>query len=654
MSQKRGLSRRHFLAGAAAIAGASFVSPSTSGFIEDPVVDSVDQKGNAVSRERVPWKAVPFPLKQVRLLPGPFLAGQERNQVYLHSLPDDRLLHSFRLTSGLSSSAQPFGGWEAPDSELRGHFCGGHYLSAVALAYAGTGDGDLKKKGDALVAALAQCQDANKNGYLSAFPAEFFDRLRERVRVWAPFYTIHKIMAGLLDMYVHTGNAQALDVVERMAGWVDSYTARLSYEHMQRVLETEYGGMGEVLANLYAGTGKDNYMVVARRFDKQAFFDPLAEHRDELRGLHANTHIPQVIAAARLYELTRETRYRDIAQYFWDEIHDQRSYANGGTSNGERWLTDAGKLSKELGPSTTEDCCAYNMLKLTRHLFGWSPDARYMDYYERTLFNHRLGTMDPETGTTMYYYPQGVKLWKTYAIPTDSFWCCSGTGVEEFAKFNDTIYFHDANSVYVNLSIASEVSWPEKGLKLQQQTDFPRQKGTKLTVLAPHGSQVAIHLRIPYWARSGSVKVNGQALPAFASPSSYLTLRGPWKNGDTIELNLPMSLHTWRMPDDDSVQAPMYGPLVLAAKYDNAPKERWYGETGPFEKDESGTAPLPGANGELENPATWIEAALSNDSLTFTAKGLGGEVPLVPISSILHERYDVYWKLPTQTGARRS
>ena len=648
-------SRRQFLSGAVAVAAASVVPSGLAHTFQDPVVNS--PKNKADNHELVPWKALPFPMKQVRLLPGPFASGQERNRQYLHSLPNDRLAYSFRLTSGLTSSAQPFGGWEKPDSELRGHFNGGHYLSGVALTYASTGDEDLKKKGDALVSELAQCQDANKNGYLSAFPVEFFDRLRDRVRVWAPFYTIHKIMAGLLDMNQLAGNAQALDVLEKMAGWVDSYTAALPYEHMQRILNTEYGGMGETLANMYAVTGNKHYIEIAKRFDKKIFFDPLAEHRDELRGLHANTHIPQVIAAARLYELTRELRYRDIAQYFWDEINQERMYANGGTSNGERWLTDPGKLSKEIGPSSTEDCCAYNLLKLTRHVFGWNPGPHYMDYYERTLFNHRLGTMDPETGTTMYYYPQGVNLWKTYGTPTDSFWCCNGTGVEEFGKFTDSIYFHDDNSIYVNLFIASELSWPEKNFTLRQETDFPRQQGTKLTIVSRRPSEVAIHVRVPYWAQGGSVKVNGQALPVFASPSSYLTLRGPWKPGDTIEVSLPMGIHSWRMPDDDTMQAPMYGPLLLAAKHEDAPKDKWYGQTGPFERREFGTPPppLPGTDGKLEDATSWVQPASGNDPMTFRAKSEAGEATLVPINAILHERYDVYWKIkpPTPEFFRR-
>src|SRR6185312_3594312 len=452
------VSRRKFMAGAAALAGAAVLPSSANNlFAQDPVVNSMDSTGKPVNRERVPWAAVPFPMKQVRLLESTCSRVQEKNRQYLHSLPNGRLAYSFNITAGLPSSAEPFGGWEKPDSELRGHFNGGHYLSAVALMYASTGDEDLKKKGDALVSDLRKCQVANKNGYLSAFPDEFFDRLRDRVRVWAPFYTIHKIMAGMLDMYVHTGNTEALQVAEDMAGWVEMWAGSLSYEHMQRVLTTEYGGMGEVLCNLYAVTGKRQYLGAAHHFDKMAFFDPLANHRDELKGLHVNTHIPQVIAAARYYELTGDHYYRDIAEYFWDEVTSERSYCTGGTSNHESWNTDPGKLASELSTNTTEDCCAYNMMKLTRHLFGLSPQARYMDYYERLMFNHRLGTINPEDGTMMYYLPLASGYWKTFGKPFDSLWCCTGTGVEEYAKLTDTIYFHDDDSVYVNLFVASQL-----------------------------------------------------------------------------------------------------------------------------------------------------------------------------------------------------
>src|SRR5881394_1481108 len=524
------LSRRNFIGTATAVASSALVPRIL--FAQDPVLNAIPKDGKVISREKVSWKVRPFPMKQVRLGQGPCTAAMEADRKYLHSLPPDRLLHTFRINAKIASSATPLGGWEAPDCELRGHYAGGHYLSAVALMYASTGDEDLKKNGDVVVAELAKCQKGlNDGGYLSAFPIEFFDRLRNREKVWAPFYTIHKIMAGLLDMYLYTGNEQALEAVEKMAGWTASYTGSLSYDHMQRILGTEYGGMGEVLSNLYAVTGKPYYLHVAQRFDKKWFFDPLAAHRDELKGLHVNTHIPQVIAAARYYELTGERRYRDIAEYFWDEVVSERSYCTGGTSNGESWNTEPGKLATELSTSTTECCCAYNMMKLTRHLFGWSPDARLMDYYERTLFNHRLGTINPEDGTMMYYLPLASGYWKTFGKPFDSLWCCTGTGVEEYAKLTDTIYFHDEDSVYVNLYIDSSLEWPEKGLKLAQETRFPEQQGTTLTFSAKAPVQLSINLRIPYWVQGGSVKINGQPLPAFASPSSYLALNRVWKTG---------------------------------------------------------------------------------------------------------------------------
>ena len=629
---------------AAAVASTAILPRVAIASPQDPVIDAKpDQKlgGKPVSREKVPWKVVPFPLTQVRLGNGPCTIAMEADRQYLRSLPPDRLLHTFRINAGLPSTVQPLGGWEAPDCELRGHYAGGHYLSACALMYASTGDENLKKNAALVVSELAKCQAAMKSGYLSAFPVEFFDRLRERQEVWAPFYTIHKIMAGLLDMYVYCGNEQALDTAEKMAGWVGGYSGPLSYEHMQRVLGTEFGGMREVLSNLYAVSGKEYYLRMAQRFDKKAFFEPLADHRDELKGLHVNTHIPQVIAAARYYELTGERRYRDIAQYFWDEVVSERSYCTGGTSNRETWNTDPGKLSADLGPTTAECCCAYNMMKLTRHLFGWSPDARYMDYYERLVFNHRLGTINPEDGTMMYYLPLASGYWKTFGKPLDAFWCCTGTGSEEYAKLGDTIYFHDDDSMYVNLYIDSQVQWPEKGLRFKQETRFPEQQGTTITVFADKPAQLAVNLRIPYWVRGGNVKINGTALPAFASPSSYLSLNRTWKSGDKIELNLPMDLHIDSMPDNETVQAAMYGPLVLAGRFDAVPNEISYGNPGPKAGAEQ---KVPDIVADSSNPTAWIEPD-ARQPLTFHAVGQSQPISMVPLYQIMHNRYAVYWKV---------
>jgi DUF1680 family protein len=598
------------------------------------------QPKEPANREKVPWRVHPFSIRQVRLGDGPCKAAMEADRQYLRSLPPERLLHTFRVNAGIASSAQPLGGWEAPDCELRGHYAGGHYLSACALMYAACDDEDLKNNAGRVVTELGKCQAALKSGYLSAFPIEFFDRLRERQKVWAPFYTIHKIMAGLLDMYIYCGNEQALEMTQKMARWVDGYTGSLSYEHMQRVLGTEFGGMGEVLSNLYAITGKQYYLEVAQRFDKKQFFDPLAAHRDELKGLHVNTHIPQVIAAARYYELTGERRYRDIAEYFWDEVVSERSYCTGGTSNGESWNTDPGKLSTELGPDTTECCCAYNMMKLTRHLFGWSPEARFMDYYERTLFNHRLGTINPEDGTMMYYLPLGSGYWKTFGKPFDAFWCCTGTGSEEYAKLADTIYFHDHDSLYVNLYIDSQLDWVEKGIRVKQQTRFPEEEGTTLTITGKDPLQLSVNLRIPYWVKGGSVKVNGTALPAFSSPGSYLVLNRVWKPGDKIELSLPMRLHMDSMPDDDTIQAAMYGPLVLAGRFEKVTRDMSYGNYGPKRGTQS---QVPGITADPGKPLAWVEPD-SKQSLTFNVVGQSQPIAMVPLYKVILERYAVYWK----------
>ena len=636
------LSRRTFLSTAVTAAGATFLPAVMAAPPQDPVINAPQKDGRISGHESVPWRVLPFPLKHVRLGDGPCKIAMEADRQFLRSLPPDRLLHTFRLTAGIPSSAEPLGGWEKPDCELRGHYAGGHYLSAAALMYASTGDEDLKNNATTVVSELGKCQAAMKSGYLSAFPVDFFDRLRERQQVWAPFYTIHKIMAGLLDMYSYCGNEQALEMAEKMAAWTDLYTESLSYEHMQRVLGTEFGGMGESLANLYAITGKRDYIEVGRRFDKKRFTDPLAEHRDELKGLHVNTHIPQVIAAARYYELTGQRRYRDVAGYFWDEVVSERSYCTGGTSNHEGWNSDAGKLSTELSTDTTECCCAYNMMKLTRHLFGWTADPRLMDYYERTLFNHRLGTINPEDGTMMYYLPLASGYWKTFGKPLDAFWCCTGTGSEEYAKLADTIYFHDDDSLYVNLFIDSQLDWAEKNLRIKQATRFPEEQGTTIFITADKPTQLAIKLRIPYWAEGGSVRVNGTAIPAFSSPSSYLTLSRLWKTGDKIELSLPMKLHIDRMPDDETMQAVMYGPLVLAGRFDAVSQNQTYGTMGP--RGEQNKVP------DLIAKSMAATSVIEHDPKQpnyFRAIDQSEPINLVPLNQIIHERYAVYWKVRT-------
>jgi hypothetical protein len=619
-----------------------------SGALANPVLNAAasaaEKDARPGSREKIPGKVESFPLKQVRLRKGPFQDALEADQRYLHLLPSDRLLHTFRLNAGFPSSAQPLGGWEKPDCEVRGHFAGGHYLSACALMYAGAGDGELKNKAEGLVAQLADCQKAHQNGYLSAFPEELFDRLREERNVWAPFYTYHKIMAGLLDVHVHCGNDQALAVAEGMADWVGHWQESISDEHMQRILQNEFGGMNEALGNLYALTGKHQYLDLAGRFEKTMFLDPLAGHRDELKGLHANTHIPQVTGAARRYELTGEERYREIAAFFLHTITTDRIYCTGGTSYDEHWRTPPGNLSGELGKTTEECCCGYNMLKLARHVYKWTADPRVMDYYERTLFNSRLGTQNLEDGRMSYFLPLGSGYWKYFNTTYDSFWCCTGTGVEEFAKTADTIYFHDDHGIFVNLFIASEVDWPERGLRLEQQTNFPEEEGTALVVHAERPIDMALNIRIPAWAASGgTVRLNGTTLPAFASPGSYLTLNRTWKEGDRVEVRLPMSLRIETLPGDKTQQAAMYGPLVLAGRLgtEDLTKQMLSAESSTTPPGEAIFAPV--INTSPKDPLGWLKP-VSGQPLTFETRGQDKTISLIPLYKLFGERYSVYWK----------
>jgi len=560
-------------------------------------------------------------------------------------MPEDRLLHTFRINAGFSSVAQPLGGWEKPDCELRGHFTGGHFLSACALTYTATGDEWFRTRAASMVSELAKCQRAHHNGYLSAFPDELFDRLQAGAKVWAPFYTLHKILAGHLDVYEHCGNAQALEVATNLAGWIRTWSKGLSDAQMERVLLVEFGGMNDGLYRLYSITGSEEHRDLAHRFDHRAFFEPLAARRDELQGLHVNTQIPKVIGAARRYELTGEKYYRDVAEYFWSEVTGARCYATGNTSNGERWETGPGRLADQLSSSTAECCCAYNLLKLTRHLFAWNADPRMADYYERTLFNSRLGTQNPRDGTLMYYYPLASGYWKFYGQPLGAFWCCTGTGVEEFAKLADSIYFYDDAGLYVNLFIASELAWPGKGLRLRQETTFPEEERTRLIFTADTPVQLALRLRIPWWAtRGGRVRVNGETLPAFAAPSSYLVLDRVWKTGDRVELELLMALSTQPMPDDPTLQAAMYGPLVLAGRLgkQGLTSEMTYGG---YDCELSGKpVSAPEMVGDLKNPASWIESA-AGQPLAFRSKGQASKRDIAPLYRLFDERYAVYWKI---------
>ena len=678
------LSRRHFggaLAGAGTVAlaaqenalqqPAGAPNPNTSVQQQQRLGQQPETEPFAgpieFTRKDVQVRVQPFAMTQVRVTGGIFKQAEEWNRGYMKRLTADRLLYNFRQNAGFDvKGAEPLGGWEAPNdgergTELRGHFTG-HFLSAAANLFASAGDTEAKAKGDYMVAELARVQEKLGGGYLSAFPMELFDRLAalsgklhtgppqpgEPVLPWAPFYTIHKIFAGMLDMYTLAGNQQALDVARGIGHWADQWSASKTEEHMQQILNVEYGGMAESLYSLAVIAKDDRFARAGDRFTKKHFVNPLALRRDELRGLHVNTHIPQVIAAARRYEISGDMRFHDVAEYFYQEVTTARSYVTGGTSNDENWQTEPRRLAAELKRSvaTAECCCSYNMMKLTRHLYSWSPDPRYFDYFERTLLNQRIGTIRPDTGYTQYYLSLTPGAWKTFNSEDASFWCCTGTGVEEYAKLNDSIYWRDERGLYVNLFIPSELDWRGKGLRLRQETKFPDEPKTSLTVTADQPVQLAIRLRVPSWTNAARVKLNGRTLEASAEPGSYLTLTRTWKTGDHIELEMPMHLSVEAMPDDPRVQAFLYGPLVLAGDLGNEglTDRLIIGPDAPLQATNK-PIPLeiPSFRAAGADPSSWIKPA--DKPLTFRTTGQKKDVTLVPINTLFDRRYSVYWEV---------
>ena len=473
-----------------------------------------------------------FPLSQMRLLDGPFKRSEALNLAYVHALEVDRLLAPFRTDAGLTPKAEPYPNWES--TGLQGHTAG-HYLTALAQAWASTGDAEAKRRLDVMVSELAECQRANGNGYVGAVPKsrELWAGVAagtlkvERFGLndaWVPWYNLHKLFAGLRDAYLIGGNAQAREVLVALADWCATLVSKLSDDQVQQMLGAEHGGMNEVLADVFALTGDRKYLDLAQRFSHRALLEPLTRRDDPLTGLHANTQIPKVVGYGRIAELGGDPAGREAAAFFWDTVVNRRTVAFGGNSVREHFNAAddfAPMLESREGPET---CNTYNMLRLTELLFRGKPLAEYADYYERSLFNHILSTQHPEHGGYVYFTPIRPRHYRVYSQPKECFWCCVGTGMENHGKYGQFIYAHRGDELFVNLFVASELKWPERGLTLRQETTFPDEPRTRLRLTLAQPRQFAVHVRHPAWVAEGAFRVTDQR-PAVADAIDAVVLR---------------------------------------------------------------------------------------------------------------------------------
>ncbi|SFU73042.1 hypothetical protein SAMN05216480_1175 [Pustulibacterium marinum] len=516
-----------------------------------------------------------FQLDQVKLLKSPFKNAEELDIKYLLELEPDRLLAPFLREAGLEPKAESYPNWE--NTGLDGHI-GGHYVSALSLMYASTGNSTIKERLDYMLAELKRCQDANGNGYIGGVPggSAMWKEIKEgNIRAggfslndkWVPLYNIHKTYSGLRDAYLYTGSQEAKEMLIKFTDWMIAIVSDLSDEQIQELLISEHGGLNEVFADVAAITGSDKYLKLAKQFSHKEILDPLLNHEDKLTGMHANTQIPKVIGFERIAEIDGDTAWSNAANYFWDDVVNKRSVVIGGNSAYEHFHPTNDFTKMIMGTQGPETCNTYNMLKLTKMLYQDHGTENYMEYYEQALYNHILSTQDPETGGLVYFTQMRPGHYRVYSQPQTSFWCCVGSGIENHAKYGEMIYAHTDKSLIVNLFIPSSLQWKDKGVTLIQENSFPQEAATYFTVNTDSVSEFTLRLRNPKWTQGkASVTVNGETLEDLDTTQGYIAIHRKWNNGDKITFDLPMNLKAVQMPDDSNYFAYMYGPIVLAAK----------------------------------------------------------------------------------------
>jgi DUF1680 family protein len=588
-------------------------------------------------------KAYSFNLADVQLLNSEFTVARDKDIKYLLMIEPDRLLSQFRTHSGLEAKAPKYGGWESDG--LAGHTLG-HYLSACAMEYAVSKNEEFLKRVNYIVDELEVCQKARKTGYVGAIPKEdsaFAEVSKGNIRsrgfdlngMWSPWYTVHKVMAGLLDAYIYCNNAKALAIEQGICDWTGNLLKDLNDEQIQKMLLCEYGGMNEVLVNTYAFTGDKKYLDLSYKFHDRVVLDSLAKQVDVLPGRHSNTQIPKVIGTVRRYEVSGDKKDYAIGDFFWKTVVNHHSYAPGGNSNYE-YLSTADKLNDKLTDNTMETCNTYNMLKLTRHLFALNPSGELMDYYERALYNHILASQNHHTGMMCYFVPLRMGTRKEFSDEFNTFTCCVGSGIENHVKYGESIYYKgNDGSLYVNLFIPSVLTWKEKELKITLNSNIPSEKNVKLTVETPRTQEMIIRLRKPSWAVGNVVvKVNGSDIQATAQSDGYIVVSRKWKNKDILEVSVESNLHAMAMPDNASRKAYFYGPVLLAGNLG-------YSEPDPME----GIPVL--VTGETDVQKLFTREP--GDSLIFKTNKIGSpsDVTLKPFYHMDNEYYTVYWDVFT-------
>jgi DUF1680 family protein len=616
----------------------------------------------AHSEGKLALKARPLPLDKVRVLGGPLKNAQDLDAKYLLELEPNRMLAFLRQRAGLQGKAEPYGGWDGAGRQLTGHIAG-HYLSAVSLMWAATGDVRFKERADLIVKELAEVQDKHGDGYIGALldregvdGKKLFQELSKGVikssgfdlnGLWSPWYVEHKLYAGLRDAYRHAGNRAALEVEAKFAAWAESILSPLSEAQTQQMLGTEFGGMNEVLVDLYADTGDRRWLALSHKFQHHAIIDPLAAGTDILGSKHGNTLVPKLLGSLARYVEAGYEKDGKAARFFWERVALHHSFATGGHGKNE-YFGRPDELNDMVDGRTAETCNIYNMLKLTRGLFAVDPDVRYAEFHERALFNHILGSIDPEDGRTCYMVPVGRGVQHEYQNMAQSFTCCVGSGMESHALHGYGIYYEAGDKLWVNLFVPSSAEWDAAGVKLEMATGFPESETATLKLTLRAARTFTLAVRRPSWAGDGyAVKVNGSAVRSLPKPGSYVEIKRGWKSGDVVELSLPKTLRQEPLPDNPRRVAMMLGPLVLAG--DVGPEQpRPRREWEPGAPTPLLPPPAPALIAAERAPETWL-VPVDGKPGAFRTSGVGisQELEFTPFYKLHRRRYGIYWDLFT-------